>query len=498
MPRWKELPEELDPQIREFAEQLRRVVDRSRLGVVAVADRTGYSRSSWERYLGGRLLPPQGAIEALAEVTGAEPGHLLTMWELAERAWSRSEARHDPTLEAIRIARAREALAEAESGPVREERTRRLPRLGRARPPRDAGPERPPRVPPPSDAPPLTSGAPVRVEGARSRNEPGDGPRDAVPGEADLLAPFGPRDAEPQDAAPRDAAAQDVPAQGVPAKDVPAKDAPPDRSASEEPEEEAQVPAAGEPLGRSATERSAPPWRTKAPAAEAAEARTPEHVEPKEPRPTPATATAATSATASAAPPPAETAAPAPPPPAPPQPAPPQPTPRPSRLRRTAGFVAVLLVVLGLGAGIVFGAGLLDGTDEPEARRTPSASPSPGVTLPEGIACQGEGCQGRDPETSGCGGENAATTSEAYVAGAYLELRFSTLCQAAWARVTDAPKGAVLTAGGKAGDEDRAARIEIDASGEGYTTMLPTTDPAVLRACVEPTPGKKTCARAVE
>jgi hypothetical protein len=112
MPRWKALPEELDPQIAEFTNQLRRLVDRSGLSVAALADRTGYSKTSWERYLGGRLLAPKGAIVALAEVTGTHPIHLTTMWELAERAWSRSEMRHDMTIEAIRISQARAALSE--------------------------------------------------------------------------------------------------------------------------------------------------------------------------------------------------------------------------------------------------------------------------------------------------------------------------------------------------------------------------------------------------
>ncbi|MFF0791969.1 DUF2690 domain-containing protein [Streptomyces spiralis] len=112
MARWKALPEELDPQVREFAGQLRRLVDRSGLSVAALADRTGYSRTSWERYLGGRLLAPKGAVVALAEVTGSNPVHLTTMWELAERAWSRAESRHDRTMEAIRIAQARAVLGE--------------------------------------------------------------------------------------------------------------------------------------------------------------------------------------------------------------------------------------------------------------------------------------------------------------------------------------------------------------------------------------------------
>ncbi|MCZ9347270.1 helix-turn-helix domain-containing protein, partial [Streptomyces sp. TRM76130] len=106
------MPDELDPQIKEFAGQLRRLVDRSELSVAAVADATGYSKSSWEKYLNGRLLAPKGAVVALAEVTGVNPVHLTTMWELAERAWSRSEMRHDMTMEAIRISQARAALGE--------------------------------------------------------------------------------------------------------------------------------------------------------------------------------------------------------------------------------------------------------------------------------------------------------------------------------------------------------------------------------------------------
>ncbi|MET8860399.1 DUF2690 domain-containing protein [Streptomyces sp. NPDC004579] len=91
MPRRKALPSELDPRVAEFVGQLRLLVDRSGLGIAAVADRTGYSRASWERYLSAGLLAPKGAVVALAEVTGASPVQLVTMWEQAERVWSRSE-----------------------------------------------------------------------------------------------------------------------------------------------------------------------------------------------------------------------------------------------------------------------------------------------------------------------------------------------------------------------------------------------------------------------
>ncbi|GES31302.1 DUF2690 domain-containing protein [Streptomyces angustmyceticus] len=118
MPRWKALPEELDPQVGEFTGQLRRLVDRSGLSVATVADRTGYSKTSWERYLNGRLLPPLRAVVALAETTGAQPSHLTTLWELAERAWSRAEMRQDVTMEAISVAQARAALGELDTAPA--------------------------------------------------------------------------------------------------------------------------------------------------------------------------------------------------------------------------------------------------------------------------------------------------------------------------------------------------------------------------------------------
>nr|WP_240799171.1 helix-turn-helix transcriptional regulator [Streptomyces sp. A0958] len=135
MPRWKALPPDLDPQIREFTGQLRRLVDRSGLSLAAVADRTGYSRTSWERYLNGRLLAPRGAIYALAEVTGTNRVHLNTMWELSERAWSRAEMRQDMTMESIRITQARAALGESGRNPPGHGRSRPSGGVGTAQGP---------------------------------------------------------------------------------------------------------------------------------------------------------------------------------------------------------------------------------------------------------------------------------------------------------------------------------------------------------------------------
>ncbi|WP_327681116.1 XRE family transcriptional regulator [Streptomyces sp. NBC_00467] len=173
MPRWKALPEELDPRIREFAEQLRRLVDRSGLSLAAVADRTGYGKTSWERYLDGRLLAPKGAILALAEVTDTGQAHLITMWELAERAWSRSEMRHDLTMDEQRIAEARAALGEygppPEYGPAPEDAVppgarASAPGTGAgARAPRRGQYPAPPGSHPPGDVRPGPSGGRRKV-----------------------------------------------------------------------------------------------------------------------------------------------------------------------------------------------------------------------------------------------------------------------------------------------------------------------------------------------
>ncbi|MFE2555361.1 DUF2690 domain-containing protein [Streptomyces sp. NPDC059352] len=89
MPGWKALSDELDPDVRAFVERLRRMVDRSGLGVTAVAERTGHDRSAWDAYLSARRPVPGNAVAALAEVTGSGPGDLAEGWERAERAWAR-------------------------------------------------------------------------------------------------------------------------------------------------------------------------------------------------------------------------------------------------------------------------------------------------------------------------------------------------------------------------------------------------------------------------
>ncbi|MFD5392698.1 helix-turn-helix domain-containing protein [Streptomyces sp. NPDC127097] len=88
MSRWSGLPASLDHRVRQLAVQLRRLKDHSGLSLAALAARTPYSKSSWERYLNGKKLPPAGAVEALARLCGADVTRLLALHEVAAQAWS--------------------------------------------------------------------------------------------------------------------------------------------------------------------------------------------------------------------------------------------------------------------------------------------------------------------------------------------------------------------------------------------------------------------------
>lgn len=87
MSRWKALPAELDPRVRQLLVRLRRLKDHNGLTMRQLAARTGYSAKSWERYLGGRSVPPRDAVEAMARIGGEDPTRLLALHEVAVAAW---------------------------------------------------------------------------------------------------------------------------------------------------------------------------------------------------------------------------------------------------------------------------------------------------------------------------------------------------------------------------------------------------------------------------
>ncbi|OKK08173.1 hypothetical protein AMK26_03890 [Streptomyces sp. CB03234] len=72
----------------ELVTELRRARERSGLSMAALAARTPYSKSSWERYLNGKKPVPRGAVEALCRITREPAEPLLALWELADATWS--------------------------------------------------------------------------------------------------------------------------------------------------------------------------------------------------------------------------------------------------------------------------------------------------------------------------------------------------------------------------------------------------------------------------
>ncbi|MEV0603418.1 DUF2690 domain-containing protein [Streptomyces sp. NPDC050315] len=345
--------------MREFAGQLRRQVERSGLSISAVADRTGYSKTSWERYLNGRLLPPQRAVVALAEVTGAHTGHLTTMWELAERAWSRSEMRHDVTMEAIRVAQARAALGE-----------------------------------------------------------------------------FGP--------------APDEPKGGLGKRSVAAAPAAPIPQAPQAPTPEAPVLAGSEAPGAPGVSEA--PGTSRVPHQRVS----PPPAPPVSPPTAPPTASPA--------------------------------APDPERRRRITMFVTGVVGALLLIAAAVLLLG--GGSGGQQAKPAPAPTKSQAPDLPAGVKCSGADCTGKDPEEMGCGGTHATTPSRGVMGGALIEVRYSKVCGAAWARLTGAAQGdrATVTSDGRT-EEAKAGR-----DGSAYTTMVRVSGaPEKVRACGTTNAGYQSC-----
>ncbi|MFA3873879.1 DUF2690 domain-containing protein [Streptomyces sp. MMCC 100] len=437
------MPDELDPQIREFTSQLRRLVDRSELSVASVADATGYSKTSWERYLNGRLLAPKGAIVALAEVTGTNPIHLTTMWELAERAWSRSEMRHDMTMEAIRISQARAALGElgtpaAKSGDSAAKsgngdrsggRNGRGSRTGRhgggfSAAPGVAGPAGvSPTLPPTVPAQPTAADSPDSVLGAvRGGGGPGASsappPGGATDGNSWGLAgyrgpaPTGDRAARTRTGTGTGTGEAAGPAGPVEPNGPGPVTVPP--GAYGEPPHGGRLPSSGRSPG--------------------------------------------------------------------------------GGNKRLTTLVAGVVGVLVVAAGAFFL--LNDGGGEKDEGTKPSPSPtvSSEPKLPPGVKCGGDDCTGKDPEIMGCGGDLVTTGATTVVGTAAVEVRYSKVCGAAWARVTQAAQGDEVQVNAGGANEQRAT---VGNAGDtaAYTAMVAVDSAADATACATLASGPQGCTK---
>ncbi|MFB6897429.1 helix-turn-helix domain-containing protein [Streptomyces hydrogenans] len=69
---------------------MRRIKEEFGLSYGRLAEKTHYSRSSWERFLNGKQWPSRAAIQQLADVVGQDPTPLIALWEHAEELARRS------------------------------------------------------------------------------------------------------------------------------------------------------------------------------------------------------------------------------------------------------------------------------------------------------------------------------------------------------------------------------------------------------------------------
>ncbi|MBL1081398.1 DUF2690 domain-containing protein [Streptomyces actinomycinicus] len=525
MPRWKALPEDLDPQIKEFTGQLRRLLDRSGLSVAVLADRTGYSRTSWERYLDGRLLAPKGAVIALAEATGNHSVHLVTLWELAERAWSRAEMRHDSTMEAMRIAEARAALGdlgtttEPAGGPAADEAggpsgdssgssgrssgTRTAGTAGGAPGHRDAGKgagkgagkaaggAAVPGIAGPAGVSPTIPAQPA-PEDADAREDAAGGPADgddapAVKNSWGLAGYRGPSRASARPGT-RTPTRPDGPAAATGPGSTAANATVTPAGRADTPSGSGVTPAgrADTPSGSGVTPagRAGAPWGAGTPAGPGA---------PSGAAGPPAGSVGAPNGTAgipSSRMPQSTPAGPHGAPPADPQPAP---APRWSaRRQQVTMFFAGLFGVLVLIAGVFFFTHRNgDGHKNAGAAKSPSPSAHSRMSLPPGVKCSGSACTGKDAEAMGCSGDLVTTAKSVTLGTTVLEVRYSRTCGAAWGRIT----------GGGPGDTVRVTAGKTRHSGDitsagdtiGYTPMVAVRDPADARACATLASGRTGC-----
>lgn len=63
------------------------------MSLAGLAERTAYSKSSWDRYLNGKALPPRHAVQALCRLARTPDERYVALWEIAESEWRGRAAR---------------------------------------------------------------------------------------------------------------------------------------------------------------------------------------------------------------------------------------------------------------------------------------------------------------------------------------------------------------------------------------------------------------------
>ncbi|MEV4664398.1 helix-turn-helix transcriptional regulator [Micromonospora echinofusca] len=80
------MPADLSEAAERLVIELRILKDNAALSLTRLGQRTSYSKSSWERWLNGKQLPPQQAVERMSAVCGGDGVWLTALWTEAARA----------------------------------------------------------------------------------------------------------------------------------------------------------------------------------------------------------------------------------------------------------------------------------------------------------------------------------------------------------------------------------------------------------------------------
>ncbi|WP_380285038.1 DUF2690 domain-containing protein [Kitasatospora purpeofusca] len=134
---WKQLPDDLSDPARRLTEELRAVKDATGLSLSELAARTHYSRASWERWLNGKRVVTEQALDALIGAVECDGPALRALWHRTaaaapSQAVADGEAVADggagaePAPEAA-VDTAANAAVDAEAAPAGPHRTRRRP-----------------------------------------------------------------------------------------------------------------------------------------------------------------------------------------------------------------------------------------------------------------------------------------------------------------------------------------------------------------------------------
>ncbi|MGV9264341.1 DUF2690 domain-containing protein [Kitasatospora sp. NPDC003701] len=78
---WKQLPDDLSVPAKRLTEELRAVKDATGLSLSELASRTHYSRASWERWLNGKRIITEQALDALTGAVECDGPTLRALWE---------------------------------------------------------------------------------------------------------------------------------------------------------------------------------------------------------------------------------------------------------------------------------------------------------------------------------------------------------------------------------------------------------------------------------